>query len=299
MLFRISMLLLGLVATLIGAVAYTHWSLHQLTTPLPSDKALLDLLSTDAGPVSIHYVVTASLQDEDRGDVVFPAFVLRWADGRQFMIDAGMNEDGANSFYRKMGWQYKSDGIDSNGNQVALIAEHIDGLGLTHLHEDHVQGVVDLCQSSEKKIPLYQTEAQAMKSNYTTLPGVKLIETADCVVPTKLGSEGALQLIPDFPGLGVFAVAGHSPGSSVFVAAVEGKLWLIAGDVSWKRDALLGDKPKQVSWFRALFIPEDQEHLREVGRWLTRLEENALVNVVLCHDGDALRNSGISILKDH
>ena len=147
---------------------------------------LFDLLDVEGGPTAINYIVTASLQDQFRGEVAFPAFVLRWADGRRFVIDMGMDEDGATHFYEKMAWQYKSDGIKVHGSvaqQLGAEASLVAGLGFTHLHEDHVQGVQRYCQSKLTKLPLFQTSQQALEHNYTTGFGAAFVEDADCVSP--------------------------------------------------------------------------------------------------------------------
>jgi len=83
-----------------------------------------------------------------------------------------------------------------------------------------------------------------------------------------------------------------SPGSTVFVAAVEDKLWVVAGDISWTRQSMLTNQPKQVSIFRSLIIPEDERRLTELRQWLAQLDNLNLVKVVLCHDGLALQLNG-------
>ncbi len=292
--------LLFVMSAVVSVVIYTHWSIRQLITPMPSNEVLFDLLDVEGGPTSINYIVTASLQDRLRGEIVFPAFVLRWADGRRFVIDMGMDDRGAKYFYEKMAWQYESDDIKVHGSvakQLGAEASLVAGLGFTHLHEDHVQGVQRYCQLKSAKLPLFQTPQQTEERNYTTGFGAAFVEDADCVSPKVLTGAGPLYSVPGFPGLAVVPVAGHSPGSTVFVVAVEGKLWIVAGDISWTRQSMLTNQPKQVSLFRSLIIPEDETRLVELRQWLAKLDSNDLVKVLLCHDGLALQVNGPPVFK--
>ncbi|OUS03793.1 hypothetical protein A9Q81_06580 [Gammaproteobacteria bacterium 42_54_T18] len=301
MIVRGFILVLFFVASaVVGVVIYTHWSIRQLITPIPSNEVLFDLLDVEGGPTSINYIVTASLQDRLRGEIVFPAFVLRWADGRRFVIDMGMDESGAKHFYEKMAWQYESDDIKVHGSvvqQLGAEASLVAGLGFTHLHEDHVQGVQRYCQPQSIKLPLFQTPQQAEERNYTTGFGAAFVEDAGCVSPQALIGAGPLYSVPGFPGLAAIPVAGHSPGSTVFVAAVEGTLWIVAGDISWTRESMLINQPKQVSLFRSFIIPEDGSRLIELREWLAQLDSYDLVKVLLCHDGLALQVDGPSEFK--
>ena len=274
---------------------YTHWSLRQLTTPLPSHQELFDLLMVKEGPTSISYITTASLQDKIRNEIIYPSFVLQWADGRRFVIDMGMDEQGSQDFFNKMGWQYDSDSIQSHGSikeQLGADYSSVAGLGLTHLHPDHVQGAQTFCRAESPKVPLFQTAQQASERNHTTVLGAALVDQGSCIEPRTLTSDSYLKPIPDFPGLAAFPIAGHSPGSSIFVAAVEGKLWVIAGDVSWERNALLSNQPKKVSLFRSILIPEDDNRLLELRQWLAQLDTIKNVGVLLCHDSHALKQFG-------
>lgn len=276
-------------------IFYTHWSLTQITTPLPSEKQILNLLTEDQGPTSITYLNTATIQDSLRGEIIFPAFILTWPGGRSFIIDAGMDTKGAEAFFSKLSWQYAGNNIEPHGGlseQMGDSIRSVSGLAFTHLHEDHVQGVSSICDGAGSPLMLYQTPKQSGEHNYTTLPGVSVIKSAECIQPSLLAGPGPIYSIPGFPGLYAIEAAGHSPGSTIYVTRVEGKLWIIAGDVSWRRQSLLNNQPKSVSSFRSLIIPEDETQLEKLRLWLAKLDGHDLIDVLLCHDSLALKAYG-------
>lgn len=292
--------LLFLFCIVIFGLGHAYWSIHQPAAPLPSNKELTNLLKINDGPTSIHYLTTATVQDKKRGEIVYPSFVIQWADGRRFLIDIGMDNKGALDFFQKMAWQYDSEGIQSHGStkqQLGQSSVSVSGMAFTHLHTDHMQGIQSYCQPTSSNITLFQTAQQALQRNYTTLPGAVLISNTTCIEPLVLPDEKALIPIPGFPGLAAFTVAGHTPGSTAYVVAVNGKLWIIAGDVSWQRSALLENKPKSVSTLRSIMFPENQSRLTQLRQWFTEKESQANAHVLLCHDGKALRQFGPPIFN--
>lgn len=286
--------LLFIVVFLVGGVGYSHWSLRQLAAPLPSIEEVLKRSEVSDGPISISYITTATIDDSQRGEIVFPSFVLEWGDGRRFLVDLGMDESGAVAYFNKMGWQYNGDAIESHGSvgeQLNSAYPSIYGIGVTHLHPDHVQGIESFCREDTQQISLFQTATQAERNNYTTAPGTQMLGQASCIEAEVLNGD-VLKPVPGFSGLFVIAVAGHSPGSSVFLASVQGKLWVLAGDVSWQHSLMLRNEPKKVSFARSVLIPEHEGRLAELRHWLNQLNAREGVEVVLCHDGDALEKYG-------
>ena len=68
---------------------------------MPGDAQLRALLSVDNRPVSVRYVNT-STQKLPAGRLGHSVFLIEWANGSLFMIDAGMDRANALEFGRLM-----------------------------------------------------------------------------------------------------------------------------------------------------------------------------------------------------
>ena len=108
--------------------------------------------------------------------------------------------------------------------------------------------------------------------------------------------EGARLLpIPGFQGLAAFALAGHTPGGTGFVANIDGTLWITSGDITNSLSNLTGNIPKPC--YSTLFIPEAPGRLAKLRPWLSDLHARPGMRVLVSHDLGAIRSSGIEILE--
>jgi len=165
--------------------------------------------------------------------------------------------------------------------------ERVAGILFTHLHTDHVEGVLALCAArTGAALPVFQTAAQAELANYTTRPGRKLLARAGCLAPERL-PEGRWAAPPGFPGVGVVDAAGHTPGSQVVLA-------VLSGAAGPRRLAFTGDVANHVEGIRRnvgkpplyslLVVPESPERLDRVRAWLGHLERDLGFELVVAHD---------------
>jgi glyoxylase-like metal-dependent hydrolase (beta-lactamase superfamily II) len=291
-----TLLALGVVGVLVLAVALAeaHVEIRSIHPELPDAAALAALTDVPDAPLRIAYLNTASQRGAAPATLGHPAFLLDWADGRRFLIDLGMERDQALVFGRLTGLAFGSDPIVTYGSpaeQLGPEVQRIRGVAFTHLHNDHTGGLPGLCRALARPLPLFQTPWQAELGNFSTRPGRAHLEAADCVRVERLPAR-PLSLIPGFPGLAVVAGAGHTPGSSVFAARVQGLTWLLAGDITNFRINLDEDRPK--AWiYSAFIVPESRERLAELRRWLRELDALPGFRVVVSHDLEALERSGL------
>ncbi len=310
-LLRISALVLGAALALAAAgLAWAHFEMRGLGGPLPTDLAALE--GPDL-PVSLVAILTAS-QRVPRSQVLdpgrdptpdapyvlgHPAFLLRWADGRKLLIDAGMERDAARAFGRPLEI-LGAEPLETHGSVVEQRAEELASgplaIVFTHLHSDHTQGIGRLCEARRgAPIELFQTPAQASRRNFTTRPGSAHLEAAPCLRRATL-PDAALAALPGFGGVGVVWAAGHTPDSQVVLVAVReaGGLRRIAfaGDVANVADGIRHDVGKPLL-YRLLIVPEDEARLGAVRRFLAHLEPAGFA-VTPSHDLLHLRSQGLA-----
>jgi glyoxylase-like metal-dependent hydrolase (beta-lactamase superfamily II) len=116
-----------------------------------------------------------------------------------------------------------------------------------------------------------------------------------CTEPVRIGPA---KLIPleGFPGVGVIHAAGHTPGSQIVVAAVRDQAGtlrrlVLSGDVTNTIDGIRNDLSKPL-FYRLVIVPEDDDRLGELRRYLKALED-LRVTVVPSHDQNHLHTLGI------
>lgn len=272
-----------------------HWQIRQIDTPLPAANTLKSLIQVRNTPQYISFINTASQRIGADTTVAYPAFRLEWADGKTFLIDAGMDREGAIEFGRSLERLTNADPIQTHGSVGEQLGDRdaaIRGMAFTHLHLDHVGGLTSLCFSDGNRIPVYQTPWQAERHNYTTVDGRDMINDSSCVETIALAGDGALYAIPEFPGVAAFAAGGHTPGTTVFFAALDDTIWVLAGDITNKKKSIGDNLPKPALY--SLFVtPEDGGRLAALRTWLAALDRDPAFSVVVSHDLEALEASGI------
>jgi glyoxylase-like metal-dependent hydrolase (beta-lactamase superfamily II) len=174
--------------------------------------------------------------------------------------------------------------------------ERVAGIVFTHLHDDHVQGIAALCRTSAGSIEAFVSSAQAEHPNYLTRGGLRALRESPCLRVTVVPAAPVTEL-PGFPGVSVVAAAGHTPGTQLIVAHVGARgarPVVLAGDVVNHHDGIARDVPKP--WlYRLLVVPEDDERLGELRRYLRELEEQFDVTVLVSHDQAQLEASGVPV----
>ena len=283
----------GLLLVLGGVLAEAHLEIQRIAPPLPDAAALAGLDAGAEGPVRIGYLNSAS-QTLPSGEGAYPGFVLEWADGRLFLIDVGMDRPGARAFGKPLEWLIGAEPAVAHGSVAEQLGEAVSkvaGVAFTHLHTDHTGGMRELCEAARGKIRIYQTAWQQERTNFGTAQGAADLESAGCVEPVRLAG-GPLYPIPGFPGLFAIAGAGHTPGSTIYGVRVGATSWILAGDVSNEKSNLLADVGKPLA-YSMLIVPEDRGRLGTLRRWLAERDADPAIEVVVSHDGGALRASGM------
>jgi glyoxylase-like metal-dependent hydrolase (beta-lactamase superfamily II) len=312
---------LGLVVLAVaGLLVEAHRAIDRERAPLPSRDELARFVDAPADdlPVRLSWIDTAS-QPMPRSAVLDPGkdpspqeryvlgltvFALEWADGRILLIDAGMRRDAALAFgkpFEKLGGASPIVVHTEVGEALGGAVERVRGIVFTHLHSDHVDGVVSLCAARGRaELPAFMTIAQAERPNYTTRPGLALIEEAACVRKQPLADGAALRTLPGFPGIAVIDAGGHTPGSEIILARVAGPgsrgvdLFAFAGDTVNHLDGVRYDIAKPFV-YRTFLIPESEERQGELRRFLASLARERGFTVLVSHDELALRASKVPL----
>jgi glyoxylase-like metal-dependent hydrolase (beta-lactamase superfamily II) len=227
----------------------------------------------------------------------YPAFVLEWKDGRLLLVDTGMTRDGARAFGKPIEWLGGADAIVPHGSAADVLGEaaaRVKGIVFTHLHTDHVGGIADLCQRlNSVRVPM--TEPQASHINYTTRPGLDLLQGADCVRIERVNG-GPLFPVTGFPGVFLIDAGGHTPGSQIVLAFVDDGSGLhryaFTGDIVNNLDGITYDIPKPLL-YRTLVVPESEPRQAELRAFLKRLHDEGGFTLVVSHDQGAIEATGL------
>jgi glyoxylase-like metal-dependent hydrolase (beta-lactamase superfamily II) len=292
----LGLLLVAGLLVLAGFLAEAHFEIRSLDPTIPSAAELADLAGAEDAPSRVAYANTAS-QRGPNGTMAHPVFLLEWADGRLFAIDTGMEREAALAFGEPMELLLDAEPAEAYGAPRELLGpatDRIAGVAFTHLHMDHTGGLASICEGrAPTSLPVFQTPWQADRGNYTTSPGRDAVSRAGCARPERLAG-GPLHPVPGFPGLAAMQAGGHTPGSTIYFAAVGDTIWVFSGDVTNFKDALLENRPKE-KLYSLLITPEAPEPLARLRVWLAGLDAEPGFRVVVSHDHVALEKSGLPV----
>jgi glyoxylase-like metal-dependent hydrolase (beta-lactamase superfamily II) len=226
------------------------------------------------------------------------AFALEWADGRIFLVDAGMERAAALAFGAPIETLSGADPIEPRRSVAeALGAEvtRVTGIGFTHLHPDHTQGIASVCAASGRRVRLVQGRLQAERANYTTRGGAEQLAAASCLEREVLDETG-LVAVPGFAGLALVPAGGHTPCSQLFVAHVRDgdaiRTWIFTGDVVNQQDGALHDVPKP-RLYSLIVVPEAPARLAALRAFLREVAAGPHAGLLVSHDRLALEHSGV------
>ncbi|MEH6608011.1 MAG: MBL fold metallo-hydrolase [Halioglobus sp.] len=299
---KFALVLLGLtcvgVVVLVVALIPAHLQVRSVENTIPAldllDEAL-DAIPAEQYPQEIHFINTAT-QAGALGEISHIAVLLRWPDGNAFLIDTGMNEQEAIDFGKP--FQYLgSSPTETFGpveEQLGDAVDSIRGIGFTHLHSDHTAGISRICDALTTPATVFQTNAQNTLHNLHTKDGQKLINDSAC--PVALLPQSTLAAIPGFPGLLALPAGGHTPGSTIFVTRMGGETWIFAGDITNSMADIHTNRGKG-ALYSYLLVPEYTKVLENWRLWLAKQAARQDVQVLVTHDVDAYRASGLAELR--
>lgn len=282
----------------VGAIALAillvpaHLQIRSIAPEPPTKAELQALMSAPDRPVAISYFVSSD-QVADGNLLGHTTFVIEWEDGRVLLIDAGMSEGKAREFADRIAMLTGGGPARVHGTAASILGDEIGrvaGVGFTHLHEDHVEGLSGICEAADRPFSVVQTRDQATEHNYLTAPQARSIAHGECANPLVLAPDA--RMTSEFPGIGVYPLAGHTPGSTLFAIPVGDRLWLLTGDISNSREALIENQPKGFL-YSYLFVPEDEDRLAQLRLLLTEFDEDERITAIVSHDANAIAASGM------
>lgn len=296
--------IIGIVSGLIGlafvALAILlvppHLQTRGIEPPLPTAQTLRALADVENGPVSIQYLVNATQPAAGR-NLSHTSIVIEWANGNLFIIDAGMTEASAAEFaelIKTMGGGGEATYVGSIADQLGSDLPRVAGMGFTHLHIDHTQGLGTLCEARGPGAALLQTDLQRDQHNFNTTEGAEIV-VGSCLEPAQLSGE-TIRTSDKFPGLGLVAIGGHTPGSTLFAAYVNDHLWLFSGDTTNSMHDLRSDMGKGFLYSN-IFVPENTNRTGELRVLLRDLDAEDDIDVVVSHDLEALVATGMTAMR--
>jgi glyoxylase-like metal-dependent hydrolase (beta-lactamase superfamily II) len=234
----------------------------------------------------------------DREPRVFITLQLLYADGSHVMIDAPFGQATMQAIL--------GDGAKFDADQFARMQSALasaQSIFLTHLHRDHVGGLVDAPDPGALLIRTALTSEQ--KAELRRKGDVK---TSD---PSTLGfdvpSFDGIRVLPAFdrfagvaPGVVAVKTPGHTPSHLVFyIRTAGGREMLYVGDLVWSfRNLETGrSRPRAISQY---YLREDAPAVAdELRALITFAELNPEVEILVSHDADRLeRQSDLGVIEE-
>lgn len=270
-----------------------HLQIRDISPELPAKVDLTKLKGSADGPVKISYISTAT-QKSDVGVLGHSTFVVEWEDGKILLVDLGMDKKVAIEFGELFETVAGADPAIFHGTIPDFLGDdlkRVQGVAFTHLHLDHVQGIEPICASGAKDITALHTNDQMTKHNLHTEDQIDMLKNSACIDQKEVAD--MRDVSKQFPGIGIYPLGGHTPGSTLFAIPVGNQLWLLSGDISNAKNDLLENRGKGLV-YSYLFVPEDEARLEEIRLWLADLDKDADIKVIVSHDETALIDSGMA-----
>ncbi|MFQ3243451.1 MAG: glyoxylase-like metal-dependent hydrolase (beta-lactamase superfamily II) [Arenicella sp.] len=284
---RIVISVLILTAVVLAAVLLpAHMQVRNVAPPLPENSELLALRGANS-PAKVSYIITSS-QPLERGQISHISIVIEWANGKRFLIDTGMSRREAKNFADLLKKLDSSAGSvtvyttvsDALGSEIKDIA----GVGFTHLHIDHTQGLENFCTARGTGAVLLQSASQRELHNFNTTEGADLLENS-CLKRSdfSIAKDATLYQSIEFPGLAAFELGGHTPGSTLWAVAIADKVLLFSGDITNDKASIDHNVAKQ-ALYSYLLVPENTKRTAELRGWLNGLDKSEPFSVIVSHD---------------
>ena len=293
---KAALIALGLFGLLVSVVTVTlvlaHRQIDAVEPPLPLQAQIAALAEKAEGPAKISYINTAT-QSGPLGTIGHIAVLMEWTNGDAFLLDTGMTANQAIAFGKPMQLLLGAGPTSTHGSvaeQLGDTIESVRGIGFSHLHIDHTEGLSGICARQSAPAVVFQTNLQRNLQNFGTRDGESIISSSACSRET-LASSG-LRPVPGFPGLYAIAAGGHTPGSTVFVTYWKEMVWVFSGDITNDMQSIYEGLPKH--WAYTTFIvPENLERQAQQRNWLKALDSETGITVHASHDIGAYRSSAI------
>ncbi|MFT5677080.1 MAG: glyoxylase-like metal-dependent hydrolase (beta-lactamase superfamily II) [Paraglaciecola sp.] len=267
-----------------------HIQVRGVTPELPSKEELLVLAKSSdilSGPTKLSYILTSS-QPLARGQISHTSILVEWENGKRFLIDTGMSQQGAEDFAELLQKMDSSAGEASVKGTISELLgadiKDVAGVGFTHLHIDHTQGINNFCDARGPGAVLLQTASQEELHNFNTTEGADMVSNS-CLKRIAFSSDRneSLYKSDQFPGIAAFELGGHTPGSTLWVVALGDKVFLFSGDITNDKASLNHNIPKD-ALYSYMLVPENTKRTSELRKWLNALDQNDQFSVIVSHD---------------
>jgi glyoxylase-like metal-dependent hydrolase (beta-lactamase superfamily II) len=184
--------------------------------------------------------IKAGLVDKQENIQLF-LYVLKHPSNGTFLIDSGISESFIDakdnkdiSFIVKKAMGMSTIEVLKTTKEVVNAVGSIDGVFLTHIHLDHIMGLLDM----GRDVPVFtgpgEASSEAVVHAATRASTNRLLANVDTLREWQFGSQGVIDVFGD-GSLWALHVPGHTPGATAYLALTEAGPELIIGDASHTR----------------------------------------------------------------
>jgi glyoxylase-like metal-dependent hydrolase (beta-lactamase superfamily II) len=178
---------------------------------------------------------------DKQDDIHLFLYVIKHPSKGTFFIDSGISErfiDAKNnsdiSFIVKKAMNISNIEVLKSTKAVVNSIGAVDGVLLTHIHLDHIMGLLDL----SKGVPVYtgpgDADSKALTHAATRSSTDNLLSNTGTLSEWQFGSQGIVDVFGD-SSLWALHTPGHTPGATAYLALTETGPELIIGDATHTR----------------------------------------------------------------
>ena len=237
-----------------------------------------------------------------------PSFVLEWKDGRMLLIDVGMTaRRGASPSASRSSCSAAPTPIVPHGlgrrRRSATRPRASRASSSPTCTPTTSAASASSARASAIRVQVPMTEAQAERPNYTTRPGLDLLDEADCVAARDRVSGGAA-----VAGAGLSRRlrdrrrrphAGQPDHARLRAGRRRRRTATRSPATSSTTSTASPTTSRSRSLYRTLIVPESEARQAELRAFLKRLHDEAGFTLLVSHDQRALEAGGVPAWDEH
>lgn len=184
--------------------------------------------------------IEAGLKDGPEAIEIY-TYALKHPDKGTFLVDSGVSEhfaitDGDTGVSALVSFAMNMDELklERSTKSISVEAGGVDGVFLTHIHMDHIMGLIDLPSSTQVYIGPGDAAMKSFLNSLTRSTTNRLLSAQPQLIEWQFDAQGVIDVFGD-GSLFAIHVPGHTPGATAYIARTPNGPELMIGDATHTR----------------------------------------------------------------